>query len=152
MRPLPPRSLRACVAALLFLVAGGTAFAASAVGTWTLDEAALRDAIRQRVEAELAKLPPEKRAQAEAMMGHPPDAAKGRLSGTAEFKPDGTVVFVDGKGRRRTGRWTQDGDTIHAHGESGQDYVGTLEGDTMRVKAERGEEPDAAMEIVLHRK
>ena len=79
------------------------------------------------------------------------DTAKGRLSGTAEFKPDGTVVFVDGKGRRRTGRWTQEGDTIHAHGEGGQDYVGTLEGDTMRVKA--GDDgDDAPMEIVLHRK
>jgi hypothetical protein len=85
------------------------------------------------------------------MMGHPPDAAKGRLSGTVEFKPDGTVVFVDGKGRRRAGRWTQDGDTIHAKGESGQDYVGTLDGDTMRVRPEHEKGADA-VEIVLHRK
>src|SRR3954454_16640846 len=140
----------AALGAALVLLGAGVALAASPVGTWTLDEAALRGSIRQKVEPNLAKLSPEKRAQAEAMMGHMPDTAKGRLSGTAEVKPDGTVVFVDGKGRRRTGRWTQEGDTIHAHGEGGQDYVGTLEGDTMRVKA--GDDgDDAPMEIVLHR-
>ena len=142
----------ATLGAAFIVLGAGVALAASPVGTWTLDEAALRDAIRQKVEAKLAKLSPEKRAQAEAMMGHMPDTAKGRLSGTAEFKPDGTVVFVDGKGRRRTGRWTQEGDTIHAHGEGGQDYVGTLEGDTMRVKAGEDHGDDAPMEIVLHRK
>jgi hypothetical protein len=152
MRLFLPHAVRACLAAALLLLGAGMTLAASAVGTWTLDEAALRDAIRQRMEAELAKLSPEKRAQAEAMLGHRPDEVKGRLSGTAEFKPDGTVVFVDGKGRRRTGRWTQDGNTIHAHGESGQDYVGTMEGDTMRVKAERGDESEAPVEVVLHRK
>src|SRR5689334_16577308 len=140
MRSLSRLSSHAALSAALLLLGAGAALAASPVGTWTLDEAALRDAIRQKVEAQLATLPPEKRAQAEAMLGHRPDQAKGRLSGTAEFKPDGTVVFVDGKGRRRTGRWTQDGNTIHAKGESGQDYVGTLEGDTMRVRDERGDE------------
>ena len=150
MRLLLRLPLFAALGAALVLLGAGVALAASPVGTWTLDEAALRDSIRQKVEAKLAKLSPEKRAQAEAMMGHMPDTAKGRLSGTAEFKPDGTVVFVDGKGRRRTGRWTQEGDTIHAHGEGGQDYVGRLEGDTMRVKA--GDDgDDAPMEIVLHR-
>jgi hypothetical protein len=151
MRLLPSRSSRACVAAALFLLGCGAALAASPVGTWTLDEAALRDSIRQKVETELAKLSPEKRAQAEAMMGHPPDAAKGRLSGTAEFRSDGTVVFVDGKGRRRTGRWTQEGDTIHAKGEDGRDYVGTLEGDTIRVKDGRDGGSEPPVEIVLHR-
>jgi hypothetical protein len=152
MHSLSWRSAQAALTVVLLLLGAGVALAASPVGTWTLDEAALRDAIRQKVEAKLAKLSPEKRAQAEAMMGHMPDTAKGRLSGTAEFKPDGTVVFVDGKGRRRTGRWTQEGDTIHAHGEGGQDYVGTLEGDTMRVKAgddDGGSEPP--VEILLHR-
>lgn len=143
-------SYLALAATLVLLVGGGVALAASAVGTWTLDEAALRDAIRQKIEAKLAQLPPEKRAQAEAMLGRQPDQTKGRLSGTVEFKPDGTAVLVDSKGRRHTGHWTQDGNTIHAHGEGGEDYVGTLEGDTMRVKTGR-DEPEA-MEIVLHRK
>jgi hypothetical protein len=61
MLPLPHLSRRVALVAAL-LLGPGVALAASPVGTWTLDEAALRDAIRQRMEAELAKLPPEKRA------------------------------------------------------------------------------------------
>ena len=134
------------------LLASGTAFAASPspVGTWTLDKAALDAAFQQQMQAALAKLPPDRRAKAEAMLAARPASAEDGPGATVEFRPDGTAVSTDGSGQRHTAHWTVEGDRIRGRGDEGENFVATLEGDTMRIRGERDGKP-SRIEMVLHR-
>lgn len=148
----PPRLTPRVGFLAAFVLASGAAFAASPspVGTWTVDKAALHAAFRQQMQAALAKLPPDRRAKAEAMLADRPDDAGDDLGSTVEFRPDGTAVSTDGTGERHTAHWTMEGDRIRGQGDGGHRFVATLEGDTMRVRGERDGKP-TQMEIVLHR-
>src|SRR5207245_11506703 len=113
-----PRFLRLPFLALL-LMAGRVALAADPVGTWAVDTAALRDEYRRLMETDLADMPAAQRAQTEAVLPGRLDEMAHRSAGTADFRPDGTVVLEDYEGQRRTGRWSLGADGVHV--ESGDE-------------------------------
>jgi hypothetical protein len=101
------------------------------------------------MQADLARMPTSERAQMEAMMAGQLDEMVRRSAGTAEFRPDGTVLFEGVEGDRQTGRWTIEGDRMRLVTEGDPPFVGTLEGDTMRLEPEG--EAEISMEYVLKR-
>ena len=157
MRPTPRHSLRPPLIAalsLLLLPISGVALAADPVGGWAVDTAALRAELEPIVRADVARMPAAQRAQTEAVLpGRLGEMAR-RSAGTAEFRPDGTVVLDNCAGQRRTGRWSLEGDRVRLLSEDQPPYAGTLEGDVMRLEAELepGDEGGPAPGLVLRRR
>ena len=153
MRLVPLPCLRPpLVAALLLLLPliGGTALAADPVGGWAVDTAALRAELEPLMRADVARMPAAQRAQAEAVLPGRLDEAVRRSAGTAEFRPDGTVLLEDNLGQRRAGRWSLEGGRVRLLGEDQPPYAGTLEGDLMRLEPEGEDGP--APGFVLRRR
>jgi hypothetical protein len=137
---------------VLLLVIGGTALAADPVGRWAVDTAALRGELERLLRADIARMPAVQQAQTEAVLPGRLDQMVHRSAGTAEFHPDGTVLFEDNQGQRRTGRWTLEGDRVHLLSEDEPPYVGPLEGDIMRLEAEAQVEDEPAPGLILRRR
>ncbi len=156
MRLVPLPCLRPpLVAALLLLLlpmTGGAALAADPVGGWAVDTAALRAELEPLMRADVARMPAAQRAQTEAVLPGRLDQMVNRSAGTAEFRPDGTVLLEDYQGRRRTGRWSLEGDRVRLLSEDEPPYAGTLEGDVMRLEPEGEVEGEPAPGLVLRRR
>ena len=155
MRPTPRPSLRPPLIAalsLLLLPISGAALAADPVGGWTVDTAALRAELEPLLRADVARMPAAQRAQTEAVLPGRLDQMVNRSAGTAEFRPDGTVLLEDYQGRRRTGRWSLEGDRVRLLSEDEPSYAGTLEGNVMRLEPEGEVEGEPAPGLVLRRR
>ncbi len=100
-------------------------------------------------------MPAAQRAQTEAVLPGRLDEAIRRSAGTAEFRPDGTVVLEDDQGQQRTGRWFLEGGRVRLlPGGDEPAYAGTLEGDLMRLEPEPEPEPEDGLApgLVLRRR
>jgi hypothetical protein len=137
---------------LLLSLIGGTALAADPVGGWVVDTAALRAELEPLLRADVARMPAAQRPQTEAVLPGRLDQMVHRSAGTAEFRPDGTVLLEDYQGRRRTGRWSLEGDRVRLLSEDEPPYAGTLEGDVMRLEPEGEAEGEPAPGLVLRRR
>jgi hypothetical protein len=149
MRPTLRSCLLLALAALL-LSAGKPTLAADPVGSWAVDTAALRGELERLMRADIARMPAAQRPQTEAVLPGRLDHMAHRSAGTAEFRPDGTVLLEDHLGQRRTGRWSLEGDRVRLLSEDEPPYAGTLEGDVMRLEPEGEAEPAPA--LVLRRR
>jgi hypothetical protein len=102
------------------------------------------------MQADIATMPAEQRAKTEAVLPGRVDEMVHRSEGTAEFRPDGTVLFEDYEGQRRTGRWTLEGAHLRVSKPDEPPLVGTVEGGGMRLEPEGEAEPGPA--LVLRRR
>ena len=150
-RSFPGPSLVAAFLVVVLLI-GETAFAADPTGRWAVDTAALRVELERLLRADIARMPTAQQPQTEAVLPGRLDQMVHRSAGTAEFHPDGTVLFEDSQGQRRTGRWTLEGDRVHLLSEDEPPYLGTLDGDIMRLEAKAQVEDEPAPGLVLRRR
>ena len=143
------------LAALLFTMPGGAAFAADqsdVVGTWSVDTAALRERMAQMVEQQLANMPAAQQARARMMMAAQLDQMVASMAGRADFRADGSVEFTSPNEEASSGTWSLEDDVLRfqrderAPGEPA--YVGTVEGDVIEVQPQ---DAQSAFQLTLRR-
>ncbi|WP_222183630.1 hypothetical protein [Geminicoccus harenae] len=92
--PLPALLLATCIG----LAATSARAEASLLGTWVLDEAALRADVDAVVAEQFQTLPTDARAQAEQAMRAEVDRIVQTAAGTIQFRADGTATSVSAAG------------------------------------------------------
>ncbi len=126
---------------------GGSASADELAGAWALDKPAFQAEMRRVMEAELATMSEEERAEVEPSMEAMVEIMVRRLNATVELCDDGVAVIDTQGGDRTTGRWERQGDLVRLEADGDASLEGALEDGALRLRAEG----EPTFEVVLRR-
>lgn len=145
------------MAILGLMMVGGPARSADddvvLIGTWSLDEAALRADVDAVMKEEFTDLPPEARDQAHAAMQTEVDRIIQTAAGTIQFRADGTATSTGAAGPSEW-VWTATDGVIRLEKKealvSDVPLLGTIVGDTLYLEPDVAGEP--GLPLPLRRK
>ncbi|MCB1968796.1 MAG: hypothetical protein H6851_08820 [Geminicoccaceae bacterium] len=126
------RSGRTLLALSLSLAMFSTSvLAADMTGTWKLDKDEFIASARVMMQSQLQDVSEDMRSQMTQMMDGMLDSLASKLSGTAVFNADGTVMVTGEDGKTETGRWEDKGDTVILYTEDSDPVEAKVDGDRM---------------------